>query len=169
MSAVTSWMFTKLRSSFTQKPERNSRATIELVALSRRLLAASSVKGVTNSPTARVAAATTRPAPDDVPRELAHRQPRGAHHRELGLVRHPRQGEERADEGRGGQQDVRVRGQRQEHVADHDAEAVAAPPHVVQLAHEVEEAEQRQQRREHQQARGEDLPGEVAEEHRLRG
>ena len=63
MSAVTSWMFTKLRSSFTQKPERNCLATIELVALSRRLLAASSVKGVTNSPTTRVIAATTNPAP----------------------------------------------------------------------------------------------------------
>ena len=43
MSGVTSWMFTKLRSSFTQKPERNSRATIERVALSRSPLAASSV------------------------------------------------------------------------------------------------------------------------------
>ena len=56
-------MFTKLRSSFTQKPDRNSRATIELVAFSRRLLAASSVYGVTNSPTASVDRATTRPAP----------------------------------------------------------------------------------------------------------
>ncbi len=67
MSAVTSWMFTKLRSSFTQKPDRNSRATIELVALRRRPFAASSVKGVTNSPSARVAAATTSPAPVTYP------------------------------------------------------------------------------------------------------
>ena len=62
VSAVTSWMFTKLRSSFTQKPERNSRATMERVAFSRRLLAASSAKGATNSPVTSVRAATASPA-----------------------------------------------------------------------------------------------------------
>jgi len=63
VSAVTSWMFTKLRSSFTQKPERNSRATIERVALRRNPFAASSVCGATHSPTTTVPAASTIPAP----------------------------------------------------------------------------------------------------------
>jgi hypothetical protein len=151
-------MLTKLRSSLTQKPERNSRATIARVDLRRSAFAASSVYGEGPDRDHQ-----TRPRHMD--RELHERQARGAHHRDLGILRHAREREEGADEARGGQQHVGVRRKGQHHVREHRGEAIAAAAEVVELADHVEEREEREERREHQQARGQDLAGEVAEEH----
>jgi hypothetical protein len=77
VSGVTSWMFTKLRSSFTQKPERNSRATIERVAFSRSPWRPPRCSGVTSSPTTTVER-EREPRARHVQRELPSDSPRRA-------------------------------------------------------------------------------------------
>ena len=58
-----------------------------------------------------------------------------------------------------------MRRQREQHVRDHRVQPIGAAPEVIELADEIEESEEREQRHEDEQARGENLAGEIAEQH----